>query len=160
MNNLSVNEVIEFALNIERNGRDFYETALQRKDLDAKARELITMLRNEEINHESYFKTLGQSDDLAEFMNPDGWNQTSAYLNSIVKAHIFTKPGAAIALAGKAESVEDILKFAIQFEKDTLLYFHSLKEKTNSDAARNAINSILNEEVKHLAVLQDHLEAL
>ncbi|PID27653.1 MAG: hypothetical protein CSB55_08240 [Candidatus Cloacimonadota bacterium] len=160
MNNLSVNEVVEFALNIERNGKEFYEKALTRKDLSPQAKELLTKLRNEEIKHEAYFKTLGERQDLNEYMDPDGFSQTSSYLNSIVKAHIFNKPGAAVKLATEAKSMEEILKFAMQFEKDTLLYFHSLKEKTNNETAAKAVDAIIKEEIKHLEILGNYLDNL
>ncbi len=160
MQNLSVNEVIEFALNIERNGKAFYESALERKDLQETAREIITDLRNEEINHENYFKTLRDQDDLAELIDPDGWDMTSSYLDSIIKAHIFTKEGAAIKLATEARDTMEILEFAMQFEKDTLLYFHSLYNETKDEKASKAIGAIIKEEMKHLQRLQNIVKEL
>lgn len=155
MQNLSVNEVIEFALNIERNGRAFYESALERKDLDEEARKLITLLRDEEISHENYFKTLRDSDDLADMVDPDGWETTSAYLDSIAKAHIFNQENSSIRLAAEAKNSSEIIKFAIQFEKDTLLYFHSLYADTTDEKAREIIFKIIKQEMKHLKMLQD-----
>lgn len=155
MQNLSVNEVIEFALNIERNGKAFYESALGRKDLDDNARELITLLRDEEIAHEMYFKSLRDSDDLADLVDPDGWEMTSSYLDSVIKAHIFNKKGASIKLAVEAKDTSEIIKFAIQFEKDTLLYFHSLYAETKDEKAQKAIFKIIREEMSHLKKLQD-----
>jgi len=155
MQNLSVNEVIEFALNIERNGRTFYESALERKDLDDEARELITLLRDHEISHENYFKTLRDSDDLADMVDPDGWETTSAYLDSIAKAHIFNQENSSIRLAAEAKDSSEIIKFAIQFEKDTLLYFHSLYADTTDKRAREIILKIIKQEMTHLKMLQD-----
>lgn len=155
MQNLSVNEVIEFALNIERNGRDFYDSALERTNLEDSARSVITMLRDEEIGHEKYFKTLRDSDDLAELIDPDGWEMTSSYLDSIIKSHIFTKEGSSIKLATEAENTAEIIKFAMQFEKDTLLYFHTIYAETKEPKAQKAIFSIIKEEMKHLKKLQD-----
>lgn len=160
MNNLSVNEVIEFALNIERSGKAFYEGALERKNLSDDAREMLTLLRNEEIRHESYFKSLRDSDDLAELVDPDGWDMTSSYLDSIVKAHIFNKEGSPIKLAAEAKDTAEIIKFAMQFEKDTLLYFHSLYAETKDAKAKKAIFNIIKEEMKHLRMLQEMDEKL
>lgn len=158
MHNLSVNEVVEFALNIERSGKAFYEGALERKDLDNDARKLITKLRDEEIKHENYFKTLRDSDDLAELVDPDGWDMTSSYIDSIVKAHIFNKEGAPIKLAAEAKDTAEIIKFAMQFEKDTLLYFHSIYAETKEPKAQTAIFKIIKEEMKHLKFLQEMAE--
>jgi rubrerythrin len=155
MQNLSVNEVIEFALNIERNGRDFYESALGRTNLEEDARKLITKLRDEEIGHEKYFKTLRDSEDLAELVDPDGWEMTSSYLDSIIKAHIFSKEGSSIKLAIEAKDTPEIIKFAMQFEKDTLLYFHTIYAETKEPKAQKAIFSIIKEEMKHLRFLQE-----
>lgn len=155
MQNLSVNEVIEFALNIERTGKAFYEGALQRKNLNDDARQLITTLRNEEIMHEKYFKSLRDSDDLAELVDPDGWDMTSSYLDSIIKAHIFYNEGSSIKLATEAKDTKEIIKYAMQFEKDTLLYFHSLYADTKETKAQKAIFNIIREEHRHLKKLQE-----
>lgn len=155
MQNLSVNEVIEFALNIERNGKAFYESALERSSLEDNARALITMLRDEEVGHEKYFKTLRDSDDLAELVDPDGWEMTSSYLDSIIQAHIFNKEGSSIKLATEAKDTAEIIKFAMQFEKDTLLYFHTLYGETKDPKAQKAIFRIIKEEMKHLKKLQE-----
>lgn len=155
MQNLSVNEVIEFALNIEKNGKAFYESALGRKGLEDSARELLTMLRDEEISHEMYFKSLRDSEDLDNLVDPDGWEMTSAYLNSIIQSHIFTNESSSIKLATQAEDTKQIIKYAIQFEKDTLLYFHSLYAETKELKAQKAIYQIIKEEMKHLKKLQE-----
>ncbi|OQY39561.1 MAG: hypothetical protein B6226_01585 [Candidatus Cloacimonetes bacterium 4572_65] len=154
MQNLSVNEVIEFALNIERNGKEFYESALQRKDLNSKTTEILTMLRDEEIAHESYFKSIRDSEDLNNLFNSVGWEVASSYLNTIVQAHIFNDKNSAIKLAAEADKPINIIEYAIQFEKDTLLYFHSINNQTKDPKAKKAITSILQEEMKHLAKLQ------
>lgn len=51
----SVNEIIEMAVQIERNGYAFYNEAAKRKDLDDDSRKLITWLRDAELDHEKTF---------------------------------------------------------------------------------------------------------
>ena len=60
----SVNEVIEMAVQIEKNGYAFYHEASKRKDLDAKAREFIEFLRDQELTHENTFLALRSDTDM------------------------------------------------------------------------------------------------
>ena len=66
----------------------------------------------------------------------------------------------AIKLAADAKDTAEIIKYAMQFEKDTLLYFHSLYAETKDPKAQKAIFKIIKEEMKHLKLLQDMAEKL
>jgi rubrerythrin len=58
MQTFSLNEVIEMAVQIERSGYTYYNSALERKDLTPESRKLLEKLRDQEINHEKTFLAL------------------------------------------------------------------------------------------------------
>lgn len=155
MEKFSLNEVIELAVQIEKSGYRFYDSALQRKDLSSKARELIERLRNEEIRHEAAFINLRSGKDYEKLGDPINWQEAASYLKSIADCHVFSKADASIKLAVSASDEMEIIDFAIQFEKDTLIFFHSLHQHTTDRLTRKIINSIIKEEVSHVVMLME-----
>ncbi len=158
MNKFSLNEVIEMAVQIEKSGYTFYETALKRKDLDEKSRELLTTLKNDEINHEQTFKKLRDDLDINDILAAGDWQQISSYLKNISDAHIFAKPDMAINLATTAKDYKEIIINAITFEEDTLRYFHSLDKHVTDSKTKGIIRKIIDEEVNHVTKLRSFLQ--
>jgi len=155
MSTYSVNEIIELAVQIERNGYAFYHSALKRKDLDKQALEFITLLRDQELNHEKAFLSLRDDTDLKVLEMSPEWELVADYLRTIVDARIFNNEDAAIRLATGARDILDIIAYAISFEKDTLLFFHAINDAMHSDKTKMVIRKIINEEVTHILRLTE-----
>ena len=158
MQNFSIDEIIELAVQTEKKGYTFYQHALQRKDLNENARKLLEHLRDEEINHEITFKKLREdTGSMGDLVN---WQDAASYLKTIAGAHIFNKENAAIKLATEAKDELGIINNAIQFEKDTLLFFHSIYRTTTDEATKKIINRIIEEEVSHVTKLIEIAETM
>ena len=121
------NDIVEMAVRMEQNGYAFYNKALQRSDLDDKTRSILTRLRNDEKEHEKTFQALRDRIDLIDSEQNSNWEEAQFYMESIVKTHVFHEPDKAIQMAQKAENAVDLIRYAIQFEKDTILFFFCLK---------------------------------
>lgn len=160
MKTYSINEIIEMAVQIEKSGYSFYDKALYNKSLSNKAKELIIYLRDEEKKHEKIFKRLRDKIDLSEIDKSQDWKTVSSYMRAIIESRIFNTPEAAIKLATEAEKETDIIDYAIQFEKDTLLYFHSVNMVVNEAKSKKAIKEIIDEEVSHVLRLSEIKEEL
>ena len=158
MNKFSLNEIIEMAVQIEKSGYTYYENALKRKDLDDRSRELLTILKNDEVVHEQTFKSLRDDTDIEDIFSSGDWEQVSNYLKNISDSHIFSKPERAINLAVQAKDYKEIITNAIAFEKDTLLYFHSLGQYITDEKARAIIRKIIDEEAGHVVKLRSFLK--
>ena len=156
----SVNEVIEFAVQIEKNGYAFYNEASKRKDIDAKAKEFIEMLRDEELNHEKTFLALRSDTDMKDLELTADWELISEYLKTIVDCRIFNSEDSAIKQATAAKGIMEIVEHAISFEKDTLLYFHALNDGMFNAKLRQVLRKIINEEVSHVLRLNDYKKTL
>ncbi len=160
MNDFSLNEIIEMAVQIEKNGYSFYDHALQKKDLSNDAEELLIMLRDEEIAHEKIFKNLRKEIDFSEIQSAGDWNMVGSYLRTITESHIFRDDQAAIQLAVNASDEKEIIRNAIAFEKDTLLFFYSLRDSVNDERAAKVIKKIIDEEAKHVVKLKKIYEKI
>jgi rubrerythrin len=151
----SVNEVIEMAVQIEHNGYAFYNEALKHKGLDASSQKLLTTLRDQELNHEKTFLALRDEADVKGLEMTMDWELISSYLKTIVESRLFTNETSAIKAATQAIDFNAILDAAINFEKDTLLYFHTIKDAINSEKGKFAVAKIIHEEITHILKLTE-----
>ena len=151
----SVNEVIEMAVQIERCGYTFYNEAAKRKDLDEKAKDFLSYLRDEELKHEKTFMGLRDEVDIQVLQLSVDWELIAEYLRTIVESRIFNSESSAIELAVNAKDIKEIVKNAITFEKDTLLYFHTLSDTIDEPKTHTALRKIINEEVSHILKLNE-----
>jgi len=160
MSVFSVNEIIELAVQIEHNGYAFYNEAIKHTGLDIQSKDLLTILRDQELTHEKIFLALRDDEDLKFLTLSQDWEMVASYLKAIVDARIFNTEDAAIQLATKAQNVMDILDYAIQFEKDTLLFFHTIKDTLSHLKAQDAVARIIHEEISHVLRLTGYKASL
>jgi len=156
----SVNEIIELAVQIEHNGYAFYHEATKHKGLDAKSLNLLTTLRDQELNHEKTFLALRDDEDMKHLTMTQDWELVASYLKTIVDSRIFNTENAAIKLATNSTDIIGILDNAIQFEKDTLLFFHTVKDAISYPKAQASVAKIIKEEISHIIRLTDYKAAL
>ena len=52
------------------------------------------------------------------------------------------------------------MDYAIQFEKDTLLFFHAVKDALTTEKAQTAVARIIHEEISHVLRLNDYKATL
>ncbi len=156
----SVNEIIEMAVQIERNGYAFYNEATKRKDLDSGAAGFLAFLRDQELNHEKVFQALRDDADLTVLELSQDWELVAAYLKTIVEGRVFNDADSAIRKAAEAKDLMGVIDHAITFEKDTLLYFHAISDSISNEKAKITLRRIINEEVSHVLKLNDFKKTL
>lgn len=152
----SINEIIEMAVQIERNGYAFYNEATKRKDLDDKSREFISWLRDQELEHEKKFLSLRDDTELKSLELSQDWELVALYLKTIVEGRIFNSEDSAIRRAIEAKNITEIIDYAINFEKDTLLYFQAISNNIAYPKAIDILHQIINEEISHIIKLADY----
>ena len=81
-------------------------------------------------------------------------------MKSIVEGRIFNNVDSAIKQATEAKDLMEILNFAIDFEKDTLLYFHAINDSIANQRTKGILRKIINEEVSHVLKLNDYKKTL
>lgn len=147
----SAEEVVELAVNTEKNGKAFYESAADSAK-DKELKDLFGFLAIQEDSHRKRFEALrGRTEKL---MQPADVEETTKYLNAIVSSEFFMGNNKALGKAKKAKSREELLSFALQFEKETLLFFTEISELSEG-TTRDVLEEIIKEEKRHVRVISE-----
>ncbi len=153
----SSSEIIDIAKQVERAGEAFYAEALKYLK-SPKVRALFTHLQGEEQRHAQLFEKI-----LLELDGETGsWRQDEeyvAYMRGLVRNQVFPNPEAARQAVAKLEDEKAALLQALSFEKDSILFFHELRQVLAEDS-RCVIDALIEEERKHVKALNEALDEL
>lgn len=154
---LTVAEVFEMAEQIEHRGLCFYRLAAQRAK-DQPARDVYLALARMEGEHEEVFgaiKTGLLSLPPNQRMEPGVAEQIQMIYRQMLSG---VEDDLVQRFQGK-NSPEEILREAITFEKDTIVFFTELGQANLPAVDRAKIQHIIREELGHLFMLNKHLSA-
>ena len=154
MENYSINEVIEQAVQTEKLGYEFYIGMAERVEKDEKFRKFFETLAVKEQEHEKKFAGLKER---IGGQTLEGWEEASKYMRAIIESEFFLGKNKSLPSLDHLKTIEDAVRFAIGFEKETLLYFHSLKDVIKE---KELINEIINEEKVHIVWLSEFRKSL
>jgi rubrerythrin len=144
---LSAAEVIEIAIAIEKRGQAFYEAMLDRFP-DARLKAFFTTMQEEEERHEALFAEL-----LGEIQLKSGFSSRQAVIvQALAKNHIFSRSEALEQRLQQLSSLEDALALALEFEKDSVVYFSAMRDFVFADEA-GVIDALAREEMLHVVNL-------
>ncbi len=140
-------EIVEIGIQIEKNGRDFYNTLL-RKSKDLKAQELFKFLATEEEKHIKTFQKILEKTNKFETQGLDS-DDYFAYMNALASEHVFTKANTGELVAKSIKSDQEAIEMAIGFEKDSIIYYEGVK-KVVSDYDIKTVDALIIQEQDHL----------
>ena len=147
---LNINEILDFAIKIEQNGYAFY-TRVAKKFNNLKIINLIHYLAEEELRHEHLFKALKKKKGI--FTPHESYEgEYSIYSEEFLRSHFLSTRESINKSIQMIKDDIDIIDFAIDFEKDSVVFFTTLKTFI-SDDKDNVIEKIIQEEVNHLKKL-------
>jgi len=152
-------EAAKIAQNMERHGLDFYREAAARAK-DTATRDLFLRLAEDEKKHLARFEELEeilQADRRAKKGYTDDAD-LAAYIDRLVETQVFAEEGAVARLADQARSDYEALAVGIRAERDTILFYQEMMSFIESNQARAAFSTILDEERGHLRILGDQSE--
>jgi rubrerythrin len=144
MEKYSISEVIEQAVQTEKLGYQFYTTMADRFKSDGGLKKLFGTLAAKEQVHEKRFSELK---DITGGTEPDGWEEASQYLRAIVESEFFLGKHKSLPDLKHVQTVEAAVDFAMGFEKETLLYFHTIRDAVKE---KDVVDEIINEEKSHI----------
>ncbi len=154
MEKFSIREVIEQAVQTERLGYDFYAAAAKRFRENEKLVKLFDILAGQELRHERVFSQLKEK---IKDENLEGWEEASQYLRAIVESEFFLGRNKSLTSIENMKSSEDAVQHALGFEKETLLYYYSLKDVVKE---KEIVNEIIEEEKSHIRRLSEFKKKL
>lgn len=153
----SGNDLVEVAVQMERNGLQFYSKAADSVK-DDRAKELLFKLSRDEIQHLEFFQrllsTVGQVDIHESYAG-----EYEKYLQAHVDEQIFTEVRMKQLMAQTTLSERDALQFGIDAEKDAILYYTEMLRFVPS-AEHRTIQRIIDEEKTHFSQLTGLLKTV
>jgi rubrerythrin len=155
----NADEIFTIAEQIERNGAAFYRAAA--KNNTSCSDFLLGLAEMEEehcaafqLMHQKYSETSGQAGPF----DPEG--EAAVFLSVIAGGYVFdTKKDPAELLKG-SEPVSEIIRIAIGLEKDSIIYYLGMKALVSAPSGREQVESIIREEMRHIAMLSNQLSGL
>ena len=151
-------EGIRIAIEMERRGESFYRHAA-RVSKSEETVEMLLSLANEEQYHRAEFERLLRA-ECARGMSDCAYDdETNAYLTAIAAEVVFPKGLMALKDEG-FENPEAVLLHAIASEKDSILFYTEMQQRTADDHSREVFGEIVRQERGHLFRLQRRLAQL
>ncbi len=149
MDNYSIGEILEMAIQTEKLGYQFYSGMADKFKKDAGLVKLLTTLASKERVHERTFANLKETVD-KNGTEPVEWEEVSNYMRAFVESEFFLGAGKSLPTMDHIRTVPDVIKFALGFEKETLLYFMELRSIVREKAVMDAV---IEEEKDHIVWL-------
>ncbi len=150
----NADEVFQLGIQIETNGKQFYE-AVAKNSLDPSVKGLFSQLSKWESEHQKLFdslrKALPDSAKRETLFDPQG--ESSLYLQAMAESHVFIKNKDIHGPASKCKTPQEALDLAIVFEKDSVVFFTTMKSVVPEHLGKDKIDLLINEEIKHISIL-------
>lgn len=152
----NADEIFEMAVQIERNGIKFYRKAAESFS-DQAVRKTLLDLAEMEVQHEKVFAEMRKefASGNQQLMRFDPDDQAAVYLQAMADGHVFDLKEATVP-----KSLEDILKKAIEAEKDSIVFYLGVKDYVPPKAGKDKVEAIIEEEKSHIVALSKRLEDL
>jgi rubrerythrin len=151
-NIFSGSEIVEIGIQIEKNGRDFYNT-LVNKSNNSQAIKIFRYLAGEEEKHILTFQNL--LDSVKEYEPSQAYpDEYFAYMNALASEHIFTQKDKGKDIAEKIKTDKEAVDLGIGFEKDSIIFYEGIK-KVVPNRDLKIIDELIAQEQKHLMQLTD-----
>jgi rubrerythrin len=140
-------DLVDLAMETEEQGERFYRAAAEQTS-DPEAKEFFAHLADQEIRHKEVFQKLGSRAITTE-IDPTSWDEAMAYIEATVDQAFFSKEQAPIRTVPEGATLSQMIRRAIDFEQQTLLYFYTLRDLVHP-ANRRIVDDIVAEERSHV----------
>jgi rubrerythrin len=138
-------DVVAAAVEIERRGHSFYQ-GLEARATAPQDKEFFAFMAQEELRHEKVFAAMLER--IGGLPLPAGSTdeEYQQYVRDLLDSHTLFMPGS------QERALKIPLHEAVQFEKDTLLFFVEL-ERMVPDSEQAVVRQCADEERKHIRML-------
>jgi len=148
----NADEVFAIAVQIEKNGAEFYRTAAARQT-DADQKEFLNKLAAIEDEHQRIFSAMRSDAAASPQVTTDLYDEGGLFLSSIASGYpVEGAPSIARSLTGN-ETMKEILDIAIDLEKKSILFYLGLKDAVPAKLGQDKIDDIIAEEKSHVVLL-------
>jgi rubrerythrin len=140
---------------MERNGAKFYKSASENVT-DPQYQKFLIQLSQMEEQHEKTYKEmrvlLNEKEKVATIFDPE--HEAVLYLRALADTRVFFQKTIDLT------SMKEILKAAIEAEKDSIVFYLGMKDVVPESLGKNRIDGIIKEEMGHIRLLSKELVSL
>lgn len=146
----TLKEIYDLGIQIERNGEKFYRNALK-QPWSAPMASMLRMLAEEEVRHVDFFAK--RKENLKEKgEDPELEAMGMGMLKEILGDQTFSLKEADMS---KINSIEQLRSTAIEFEKDTILFYEMIRSFVTDGETQDELDAIIGEENRHVKLFED-----
>jgi len=150
-------EIVELGIQIEKNGRDFYN-ALVEQLKKQKAKETFKYLAGEEEKHITVFQKI--LDSVHKYEPPETYpGEYFAYMNALARDYVFTQKDKGREIAKNIKGDKEAISLGIGFEKDSIIFYVGMK-RVMPEYDHKIVDKLIAEEQDHLRQLSELKESL
>jgi len=139
IDDLSVNDLYKIAVAIEEQGYTFYNDIIEAAD-EVRVKNEVKYLRDEEVKHKNFF--------MKQIKN-GGSGLDAEEVNKLIQTEII-EPSEEYYMGGKIKQANDALRFGAVLEQRSIDFYEKLKAKEQDENILVTIDSIIEEEKKHM----------
>ncbi|MDT8273118.1 MAG: ferritin family protein [Desulfomonilia bacterium] len=157
----NANEVFEMAINIERQGEQFY---LKAADLfeEPAVQKLLRGLAHMEVDHQRTFVAMRdellKDESYAQGFDPDGL--TASYLHAMTSGVVFDTETEPVSRLSSGVGLKDVLNMGIEAEKNSIVFYTGIKGIVPDSLGKDKVDRIIEEEMKHVVLLSDAIASI
>lgn len=150
----NADEIFQIGVQIEQNGQRFYEMVAKNCS-NPSAQKLFLDLASWESKHIHLFETLRRrlprSAKGGDFFDPN--QELHLYLKAAADSHVFLKNKDISELVSKCKTPIEALDVAVAFEKDSVVFYTTMKKLVPEYLGKNEIDTLIDEEINHILIL-------
>ncbi len=152
--NFNAREIFDIGVQIEVNGKAFYEAAAK-KVAETATKEFFLELAAWENTHITLFGELRDALPKGAGNVPlfDPNDEAALYLQATADSHVFVKNKDMVGLVAGCKGPQDILDLAMTFEKDSVVYYTTMKKVVAKNLGQDKVDRLIDEEIKHISML-------
>jgi len=146
----SIHEIIDIAVQLEKNGENIYRDAQKLTD-NFLLSDLLEWIAAEEVNHAKWLTELKSDIELKE----DHYlitEMSQTLVSDFIGEQAFSLKDVDFSQIG---NTKDMIKIFIEFEEDTIIFFEMLKSFITDEKTTEKLDQIIIEEKNHIEKLQE-----
>ncbi|MDY6955226.1 MAG: ferritin family protein, partial [Thermodesulfobacteriota bacterium] len=145
----TMTDIIDLAIQIEENGERVYRKAAQ-KVPDPSIAGLLLQLADEEVRHVTWFSELkvGAEEPIEDSQLAE---EGKRVLRAVLGGQSFSLDDVDFS---SIRGIGDLLRVAVEFEKDTVLFYEMIRSFVDQKEALNCLDTIIAEENRHIQLIE------
>ena len=148
----TLNDIINLAIRIEKNGEEAYRKA-QEEVSNPSLAAMLKWLAEEEVEHEKWFIRLREKVATVP-EDPRLEEMGKTILGGVLGDQSFSIKDADFS---KIEDVNSLLELSVEFEKDTILFYEMLSTFIDDKETLSQLDEIIEEEKHHVELIEEFL---